>query len=159
MGVKHIGASGDTDHNLGAIAANEGITSYDFIKLISDRGSAISIKKKTAETAELSSGASASLAAFIPAGAIVLACNTRVTKALTGASGYTVGDGTDADKWGDITGTAVGTHAAGDNYTAGSPAHYAAATALVLTAKTSDYTAGKIRAELIYIDTLQGITS
>lgn len=113
------------------------------MEVVGARGAKLVIRQVSATVTV--SGATTSATNLIPAGATVLRVDTRVDSALTGATtGYNVGDGTDADKWGSITGTAVGTHSAGDNYTAGAPAHYASATSVVLTALTSNFTAGAI---------------
>ena len=96
------------------------------------------------------SGASTATAAIIPAGATVEGIATTTTTAIEGATGYTVGDGTDADRYGDITGTAVGTVSGSTTYTADPRWWTAAARAVTLTAKTSDFTAGVVQVTVFY---------
>jgi hypothetical protein len=58
------------------------------------------------------SGATVTATGIIPDGAIPIGISTEVTTALgetNGTSGYSVGDGSDADRWGTVTGVAVGT--------------------------------------------------
>ena len=90
-------------------------------------------------------GATVTLTSFIPKGCFLFGVSVRVSKAITGATGFQVGDGSDADLWGDVTGTAVGTVAKGSSYTTATNAtgYRAAAGNVVLTAKTSDFTDGK----------------
>jgi len=57
---------------------------------------------------------------IIPSGAIVLGVTTEITSALgtgNGTTGYEVGDGTDADRWGSITGTSTATFSDNADFT------------------------------------------
>jgi hypothetical protein len=76
---------------------------------------------------------------------------TRVGTTLTGATGYTIGDGTDADRWGDITGTAIGTTSDNANWTAGTIECFTAGGEVTLTAKGSNFTAGAIEICVFYL--------
>lgn len=87
-------------------------------------------------------GATVTATALIPAKANVLGCNTVVTTALgtsTGTTGYTVGDGTDADRWGSVTGTADGTDTDQTDATADPTGWFTAANNVVLTALTGNF--------------------
>jgi hypothetical protein len=67
------------------------------------------------------SGASVTATGLIPDGAIVVGVTTKVTTALgtgNGTTGYQVGDGSDPDRWGAITGTAAGTSSDNRDWTA-----------------------------------------
>lgn len=88
---------------------------------------------------------------FIPVGAVVVGVTTRTTATLTGASGYQVGDGTDADRWGDITGTSVGTVSDNRNWTVGTIECFTAGGEVTLTAKTSNFTGGSITICVFYL--------
>lgn len=107
---------------------------------------------KIITTAALS-GANQTLTGAIPAGAVDVRVQARITTALTGASGFQVGVSGDLTRYGDITGTGTGTllaptnHAASAFTTTGS---YAAATDLIVTAKTANFTAGVIRLAVHY---------
>ena len=104
------------------------------------------------QTLSALSGASATTTGtFIPDGAVVVGVTTRVATLLTGAAGYTIGDGTDADRWGDITGTAVGTTSDNRDWTAGTIECFTAGGEITLTAKTSDFTAGAIEICAFYL--------
>lgn len=95
-------------------------------------------------------GATTATAAIIPAGATVEGIATTTTTTITGATGYQVGDGADADRYGDITGTAVGTVSSSTNYTADPRWWTTGARAVTLTAKTSNFTAGVVQVTVFY---------
>ena len=108
--------------------------------------------KSVRQTLSALSGASATTTGtFIPDGAVVVGVTTRVATALTGAAGYTIGDGTDADRWGDITGTAIGTTSDNRDWTAGTVECFTAGGNITLTAKTSNFTAGAIEVCAFYL--------
>ncbi len=108
--------------------------------------------KSVKQTLSALSGASATTTGtFIPGGAVVVGVTTRVSTLLAGATGYTIGDGTDADRWGDITGTAVGTTSDNRNWTAGSIECFTAGGNITLTAKISNFTAGAIEVCVFYL--------
>lgn len=96
------------------------------------------------------SGATSATTNIIPAGATVEGIATTTTTTITGASGYQVGDGSDADRYGDITGTAVGTASGSTSYTADPRWWTAAARAVTLTAKTSNFTGGVVQVTVFY---------
>lgn len=87
---------------------------------------------------------------FIPAGSMPLFITLYNTILITGASAYTAGDGTTADLFG--TGLPL---TVGDSLnkwkTATSPKWYASAAELTLTATTSNFTAGGVRASMLYL--------
>ena len=108
--------------------------------------------KSVKQTISALSGASqTTTGTFIPDGAVVVGVTTRVATLLTGATGYTIGDGTDADRWGDITGTAVGTTSDNRDWTAGTIECFTAGGNITLTAKTSNFTAGAIEICVFYL--------
>jgi hypothetical protein len=108
--------------------------------------------KSVKQTLSALSGASATTTGtFIPDGAVVVGVTTRVGTLLTGATGYTIGDGTDADRWGDITGTAVGTTSDNRDWTAATIECFTAGGNITLTAKTSNFTAGAIEICVFYL--------
>jgi hypothetical protein len=108
--------------------------------------------KSVRQTLSALSGASATTTGtFIPDGAVVVGVTTRVATLLAGATGYTIGDGTDADRWGDITGTAVGTTSDNRDWTAGTVECFTAGGNVTLTAKTANFTAGAIEICVFYL--------
>lgn len=118
------------------------------VRFASAYGAYAAIQTATAEIT--CSGATSSASNLIPAGSFVLGTTCRVTTAITGATSFTVGDGSDADKWGATIGLTAGTTTTGASFTA-SPSHYAAATSVVLTATGSNFTVGKVRVTVHYI--------
>jgi len=108
--------------------------------------------KSVRQTLSALSGASATTTGtFIPDGAVVVGVTTRVSTLLTGATGYTIGDGTDADRWGDITGTAVGTTSDNRDWTAATIECFTAGGNITLTAQGSNFTAGAIEISVFYL--------
>lgn len=98
-------------------------------------------------------GATSATGNIIPVGSFVIGVATTTTTTITGASGYQVGDGSDADRWGDITGTAVGTDSDNTDSTANPTGYFAAASAVTLTAKTSNFTGGVVQVTVFYLTT------
>jgi len=89
------------------------------------------------ETLSSVSGASVTTASIIPAGALVLGVTTDVDVALgtgNGTTGYEVGDGSDADRWGSITGTATTTFSDDADFTTTTIDRASAAGAVTITA-------------------------
>lgn len=103
--------------------------------------------------ADLSS--SATLSEGIPAGSIVLGVTIRVTTLITGDSGVSlsIGDGTDADRWGTGIAFAAGTTTDGTDFTITSVPIYAAATDIVLTPNAGAFTAGAVTITVHYFTT------
>jgi hypothetical protein len=108
---------------------------------------------QTALAAVTLSGATTATGNVIPAGAFIIGVATTTTTTITGASGYQIGDGADADRWGDITGTAVGTDSDNTDSTANPTGYNAAASAVTLTAKTSNFTGGVVQVVVFYLTT------
>jgi hypothetical protein len=74
---------------------------------------------------------------LIPAGALVLGVTTDVEVALgtgNGTTGYEVGDGSDVDRWGSITGTATTTFSDDGDFTVGTVDRFTAGGEVTLTA-------------------------
>jgi hypothetical protein len=124
----------------------------DELQLPASHGAQLAIKSNTVEVS--CSGATSSATDLFPAGALALGVTTVVSTALTGATGWKVGDGTDADHWGDKTATAKGSATgAADTASGATPLMFcAAATSVVLTANGSNFTGGKIRVTGYYIE-------
>jgi hypothetical protein len=97
------------------------------------------------------SGASATATALIPDGAVVVGVTARVTTEITGSTGFLIGTAGDPDRWGDITGTAVGTTSDNTNWTAGTVECFTSATDVVISEKTAAFTAGAIEIAIHYL--------
>ena len=88
------------------------------------------------------SGASVTATGLIPAGSVVVGVTSKVTTALgtsNGTTGYQVGLVADPDRWADKTGTEAGTSTDNRDWTAGTVENFAAATDVVVTAKTANF--------------------
>ncbi len=88
------------------------------------------------------SGASVTATGLIPAGAELKGLTTRVTTGLGtggGTTGYAIGDGSDANRWGSVTGTVAGTTTDDRNWTDFSRFKQAAAQDVVVTALGGDF--------------------
>ena len=104
------------------------------------------------QTLSALSGASATTTGtFIPDGAVVVGVTTRVATAITGATGYQVGDGTDADRWGDINAIALNTTSDNRDWTAGTIECFTSGGEVTLTANGSDFTAGAVEICVFYL--------
>ena len=92
---------------------------------------------------------------LIPAGAIVLGVTIRVNSTFGAGNGLTtisIGDGTDADRWGAGIARTSGTLTTGANFTITSLPIYAAATNVVITADAGTFTGtGALRATVHYM--------
>ena len=106
-----------------------------------------------ARTTELTlSGATTTWTVGIPAG-LLLGVSGVVTTLITGASGYQVGVSGDAARFADMNTLTVGAQftPANQAVTETFPRFYSTATNVVVTAKTSNFTGGKLRLFLTYI--------
>lgn len=108
------------------------------------------IKSATTELIGLS-GASVAASSLIPAGAVVLGVTARVTTAITGATAFDIGDGVDPNRWGSAIAIALDTTSDNTDWTAQDITNFAAANDIVLTAITSDFTAGAVRLTVHYM--------
>lgn len=88
------------------------------------------------------SGASVTATGLIPDGAVVVGVTSKVTTGLgtgNGTTGYQIGDGSDVDRWGAITGTASGTSSDNTNWTATTVQAFTAATDVIVTATGGNF--------------------
>jgi len=152
-------ALGTTDLILARDAANtlgqrNGVNAQAF-NLYSTYTSATNFQRMAISSARVTlsalTGASATAAALIPDGAVVVGVTARVTTEITGSTGFLIGTAGDTDRWGDITGTAVGTTSDNTNWTAGTIECFTAATDVVITEKTANFTAGAIEIAIHYL--------
>jgi hypothetical protein len=111
--------------------------------------------KSAVGTASAVSGASVTLSGLIPDGALVLGVTTEIVTALgatNSTTGYTVGDGADADRWGVVAAITQGTVSSGTAVTSGTVSVFTAANDVVLTATGGDFDGtGAIRVHVHYI--------
>ncbi len=93
-------------------------------------------------------GASVTSTVAFPNQCIILGCSVRVTEAITGATSFDVGDGSTVDRFGGTLGIALDSTNQG---TIGPAGNYANTTVTV-TANGSNFTGGKVRICLHYIN-------
>ena len=155
-GQIYFGASYDTV--LGRDAANilalKNVNNEQQFNIYSGNGAYGLIKSKQELVTTTAAATAATAADFIPDGAVPLAISTYVQTAITtaGLTGYNIGDGADADRWGAITGDIVGTKSNNSDWTATTIQAFIAAQAITLTAVGANFPAGgKIRVCMTYV--------
>lgn len=112
-------------------------------------GSKMSFGLIATTTLSALSGASVTATNLIPAGTFVFGVLARVITTVTGAASTNIGDGTTANLFGAAVANAAGTTTIGTNFLSTfTPKLYVANTSVVLTAVTSNYTAGAIKLEV-----------
>lgn len=101
------------------------------------------------------SGATHTYANLIPAGSLILGTTFRILTTVTGCTSFTIGDGADADRFGNILTLTAGTTGTSSDWTITSPPFYAAATNVVLTAVGggASFSAGQLRFVVYYLST------
>jgi hypothetical protein len=110
--------------------------------------------KTLRESSGALSGASYVTTIAIPAYANLIGVTTRVTTLITGATSYSVGDGSDVDLWGGTIAVAAGSQSRTADFTAVAAVGAAATSRTVtLTANGSNFTGGVIEICLHYLTT------
>jgi hypothetical protein len=104
----------------------------------------LTIKTKAVTLSGLTGASVATTTGFIPDGAVLVGLTTRVSTAITGATGYDIGDGSDADRWGANVAIALNTSSDNTNWTAGTIECFTAAQEVTLTAVGSNFTGGAV---------------
>jgi hypothetical protein len=104
----------------------------------------LAIKTKAVTLSALSGASVATTTGLIPDGAVLVGLTTRVSTAITGATGYDIGDGSDADRWGANVAIALNTSSDNTNWTAGTIECFTAAQEVTLTAVGSNFTGGAV---------------
>ena len=147
----------DNAVDLGVSASNRFRTGYFSTSIVSQgaNGQASTIQRATT-TVSAVTAATLTATNLIPAGSLVLGVDTRVLTTFDNSSGLTtfsIGDGTDADRFGLNIARTAGTTTTNANITITSAPVYAAATSIVLTADagTFNVAAGQIRITVHYI--------
>ena len=107
-------------------------------------------------------GATATATNLIPAKAQLIGIATRITTELgasTGTTGYTVGDGSDPDRWGTAAAVTVGTVTDQDQATADPSGYFNAANNVVLTATGGNFDGTGVIRVVAAVLTMQAPTS
>lgn len=118
-------------------------------------GVAANIKHATTLLSAMS-GATVTATNLIPDGAFVLGVVTRVTTTISnggGTTGFQIGDGSDADRWGAINVLTAGTTSSNADATAAFTGSFIAANSVVITAVGGNFNGtGALRVTVMYID-------
>lgn len=102
------------------------------------------------------SGATATSSELCPADTYVLGVTTYVDTAITGATSYSIGDGSDADRWGATIAVDVDTTSDLTDLVGQGPQLETSALDVVLTAAGSNFTAGDVTVSCIYLSIASG---
>jgi len=136
----------------GTLTGSGAVTSTGVLSKLGSSGSSCAIE--TATTSLTTNGGAGTQTAtnLIPANSLVLAVVARVTTEVTGAglTTFSIGDGSDSDRWGTGIALAAGTTSK-TNTTAAGAAFYASATSVVLTAAAGQFDAGVVRLVVFYV--------
>lgn len=119
----------------------------EFGLLMRDAGDYLRVSHKEEEVTL--SGATTSSTITIPNRALVIAVNARVTLAVTGATSFSVGVSGDATRYGNALTTALDTTNVGVTLY---PTAYYANTTLLFTANGSNFTGGKVKVSIQYLE-------
>lgn len=143
------------------VASGSGVQTYVNRLVIDSAGAAISSADngqasnvKHATDSQTLSGATYTFTNLIPAGSIVVGVTIRVTTLITASGGgasFSIGDGSDVDRWGTGIAFAANTTTTGADFTIATVPHYAAATSVVLTVDVGAFTGGVVRATVHYL--------
>jgi polygalacturonase len=107
-------------------------------------------------------GATATAAGFIPSGALLLGVSSYITTGLntaSGVTGFTIGDGSDVDRWGTVSTTTAGTKTNATSWTDGNIQVFPTGSDIVLTAAGGTFNStGGVRLVIHYY-TITDMTS
>jgi len=98
-----------------------------------------------------SAGSSVTAAGAIPSGSFVVGITTRVITAVTGPTGFDVGDGIDVDRWGASIAATLNTTSDITDYTSSALNLFPASNDVVITSDGVDFTGGEIRITIHYM--------
>jgi hypothetical protein len=123
----------------------------DTSSLIPTNGASVNFAANMELLADVSSGAVTT--DLLPAGCILLGLSTYVTDTITGSgvTGYTVGDGSDPDRWGEAAAVSIGTTTTIADWTAVGIV-LTSALDVTITAVGGTFTAGAVRVVAHYVD-------
>jgi hypothetical protein len=114
------------------------------LDVASTNGALLGIRTTEVSLSALS-GATVTATNLIPAGSLVYGVTARNNTLVTGASSYNIGDGTDADAWGDNIPLSANYVTNSTMFNTTSLPFYKAQTSVVLTANGGAFTAGTVR--------------
>jgi len=111
----------------------------------------LTIKTRAVTLSGLTGASVATTTGLIPDGAVLVGLTTRVSTAITGATGYDIGDGSDADRWGANIGFALNTASDNRDWTATTIQCFTAAQEVTLTAVGGNFTDGAVQIVAHYL--------
>jgi parallel beta-helix repeat protein len=152
IGLNHCVNNTNTDMDISASFSGSRLGNS-----VLTNGGGFEIITKTTELTGMS-GATVTWSSAIPTGVIVIGVSGIVTTLITGASAFDIGDGSDADLFGNDIGLAADTKFDLTESNGVLPARYTSATDIVLTAITSNFTAGAVRLTVTYINLVSPYT-
>jgi len=95
---------------------------------------------------------SVTIAGAIPAGSFVFGITARVIGAITGPTGFDIGDGVDVDRWGNSISGSLGTTVDITDATDDTVTTFPTANDVVITSDGVDFSAGELRIVIHYLD-------
>lgn len=150
------GPASSTDNAAARFNAATGKLLQDSSLIIGDGGSnsqTLNIKTVTGTKTTSSGTGTETISGVVPVG-IVLGVSVRVTTALagTGLTTFSIGDSSDADRWGTGIAKDAGTTTTIADFTITTVPIYASADNIVLTAAAGQFDSGALRYTIHYID-------
>ncbi len=137
--------------NGGFLSVASGLKTQGNFERQGSNGEGMVIKVAT-EALENISGATETTSSLIASDALVYGCVTRVTEAVTGSTTFTIGDGTDADKWGTGIAQTLGTTTDEDDWTGTSHPEFYTSLDVTLTGTGGSFTDGGVRVSCFYTE-------
>lgn len=153
FGTSGVSSANSTLHNSTVGSVVTDTVSDLIVKGSSANGQAANFKIATIEKTSML-GATVTATSLIPAGSLVIGVTARVTTLIETATSFSIGDGTDVDRWGTGIAVAEDTTTTIANFTTGTdngPIYYPSATNVVLTAAGGNFSAGAVRLTVHYI--------
>ncbi len=133
------------------VSSGDDITGLTKLDINSTSGAVSTVQHAEALLSGLT-GATATAASLIPAGALILGVSVRVNTLITGATSFDIGDGSDVSRWGATIAVAATTTSDPTDFTENTVSWQGAAAGdVVLTANGSNFTAGAVRVVVTYI--------
>lgn len=153
MGVIVIGESTDVYHYNGSLEVDGSLIAKAGQTFESSHGAKMRIQTAEAIESALTGATDTVGSNLIPAGAMVFGVLVIVTELIVGPTTFTIGDGTDADKWGTGIALTAGTKTTHTAFTSSAnPIVYTSAANVVLTGTGGSFSAGGVRAVVFYAD-------
>jgi hypothetical protein len=156
--IKRMAAGRLSISDSSAVPTDDGVATLQVVgpaAVKSPNGAGLNVKTAS-QLLSAVSGATVTATNLIPAGAFLVGVSTRITTGLGtggGTTGYQVGDGSDADRFGVAAATTAGTTTKNTDATADPTGWASAARSVVLTATGGNFNGtGAVRVSVAFID-------